>query len=413
MRAMDAKPAYSQAPDERRSSRAKSRAHWIVLTLAVAGVTLLSAAGVAMALLLVKGDTRAQRPSRHARLLYLAPSGSDARACTAQEPCASFDRAYRAARPGDSVMLAGGTYPGQTIDGDAAKTSSGDVIFRPVAGAHVRVGGPIYVYGSHLTMRGMRVSDVTVGNYDQTPGRPNPTDVRFQGIVGRNFEIDSAKDVTISGGAWGPASACGGRYGGGNNSIRDVTGVVPENITIDHVTIHDVQSYDLVGCHIEGLAIFAGHNVTVESSKFYGDSVYDVFVQANSGPISGLTFRGNWMAMPVGVDGRQNGTVIGFSGIHANVLVEGNRFNYIISLDDDGLKPVYDNFRLVANVGMLPYLGCALRGILFTRNIWQKGACSRSDINLHGAPLPYRKRLNTAALDYTLTPRYARLLAKH
>jgi hypothetical protein len=173
-----------------------------------------------------------------------------------------------------------------------------------------------------------------------------------------------------------------------------------------------VQSYDLVGCHIEGLAIFAGRNVSVSDSKFYGDSVYDVFVQANSGPISGLTFRGNWMAMPVGLDGRQNGTVIGFSGVDSHVLVESNRFNYIVSLDDDGLNPVYSDFRLVANVGMLPYLGCTLRGILFKRNIWQKGACSKSDVNLHGAPLPYRNRANGAALDYTLTRRYARLLAK-
>jgi hypothetical protein len=94
------------------------------------------------------------------------------------------------------------------------------------------------------------------------------------------------------------------------------------------------------------------------------------------------------------------------------VLVEGNRFNYIISLDDDGLNPLYSNFRLVANVGMLPYLGCTLRGIFFSHNIWQKGACSKSDVNLHGAPLPYRKRLNSAALDYTLAPRYARMLAK-
>jgi hypothetical protein len=385
----------------------------LVLVLCAASLAMVGAAGVAVALLLVKTDRKPERPSATAHILYLAPSGSDAARCTsAQAPCASFNRAYRMARPGDIVTLAGGSYPGQTIDGDSAKASNADVIFRPAAGAHVRVSGPIYLYGSHLTLRDLHVGDVTIGNYDQTPGRPNPTDVSLRGIVGRDFEIDSATDITISGGAWGPASACGGPYGGSNNSIRDVTGVVPANVLIEHVAIHDVQSYDLVGCHIEGLAIFAGLGVTVSDSKFYGDSVYDVFVQANSGPISGLTFRGNWMATPVGVDGHQNGTVIGFSGIHSNVLVEGNRFNYIISLDDDGLNPLYTNFRLVANVGMLPYLGCTLRGIAFRHNIWQRGACSKTDVNLHGAPLPYRNRLNTAALDYTLARRYARLLAK-
>jgi hypothetical protein len=385
----------------------------LALALGAACLVGVCAAGVAVALLLSKGDARKpQTRSVSPRTLYLAPTGVDAGGCASPTaPCSTFERAYRLARPGDVVQLAGGSYPGQTIQG-AAKSSRAHVIFEPAPGAQVRIDGPIYLYGSHLTLRRLHVVDVTIGNYDQTPGRPNPTDVTLSGVVGRDFEIDSATHVTISGGSWGPASACGGPYGGGNNSIRDVTGVVPADIAIAHVAIHDIQSYDLVGCHIEGLAIFAGHNVAVSDSRFYGNSVYDVFVQANSGPISGLVFRGNWMAMPVGLDGRQNGTVIGFSGIDSNVLLQGNRFNYIVSLDDDGLKPTYTNFRLIANVGMLPYLGCTLQGIVFTRNVWQRGACSRSDVNLHGAPLPYRNRLNTAALDYTLSPRYARLLAR-
>ncbi len=148
--------------------------------------------------------------------------------------------------------------------------------------------------------------------------------------------------------------------------------MVPSDILIEGVRIHDVQSYNLVQCHIEGLAIFAGRHITVADSRFWGNSVYDVFVQANSGPISGIAFRGNWMAMPVGVDGVENGTVIGFSAITSNVLVEDNRFNYIISLDDDGLNPVYSNFKLVGNVGMLPYAGCTLRGITWTHNVLEE-----------------------------------------
>lgn len=396
----------------RESRRGLRRTHAFVLGLCLAGLVVVGLAGVAVALLLIDGH-KPQRPFSSPHTLYLSPGGNDTGLCAdAYAPCASFDVAYHRAHPGDIVVVASGTYPAQTIDGDGAKTSSADVVFRPAIGAQVRIAGPLYIYGSHVTIEGLHVSDVTIGNYDQTPGRPNPIDVSLLGVVGRNFEIDSAREVKISGGAWGPASACGGPYGGGNNSIRDVTGVIPTNISIAHVTIHDVQSYDLVGCHIEGLAIFAGRHVSVSDSKFYGNSVYDVFVQANSGPISGLTFKGNWMAMPVGIDGRQNGTVIGFSGIHSNVLVEGNRFNYIISLDDDGLKPIYTNFRLSGNVGMLPYLGCTLRGIVFRRNIWQRGACSATDVNLRGAPLPYKNRLNSAALDYTLSRHYARLLAK-
>ncbi len=77
---------------------------------------------------------------------------------------------------------------------------------------------------------------------------------------------------------------------------------------INDTVIHDVQSYNLVECHIEGLAIFAGNHVTVSNSKFYGNSVYDVFMQANSGGSpNNITLAHNWLAVAVdnsGANGR-------------------------------------------------------------------------------------------------------------
>lgn len=368
------------------------------------------AASVACALLLSacgsSQQTQPQAPG-HAHALYVSVHGQDGASCgSAQAPCGSFEAAYRAAAPGDVVLVEAGEYPEQTINGDPTKTATAHVLFKPAPGAAVSVTGPTYIYASHLTLEGVHVGEMTIGNYNQTPGRPNATGVTLRDVVGRDFEIDSATDVQMIGGGWGPDSACGGPYGGDNNSIRDVTGVVPSDILIEGVSIHDVQSYNLVQCHIEGLAIFAGRHITVADSRFWGNSVYDVFVQANSGPISDIVFRGNWMAMPIGLGGVENGTVIGFSAITANVLVEDNRFNYIVSLDDDGLNPVYSNFRLVGNVGMLPYAGCTLRGITWIHNVWKNGACSASDIDLHGGALPYRNPVNTAALDYSLTRRF-------
>jgi hypothetical protein len=342
--------------------------------------------------------------------LYVAPGGNDGNECTvASRPCASLGGAYRKAAPGDVVLIAAGEYPAQTIGGPEAGEAKhvagrhGQVAFLPARGAAVRFTGRIEVFGSHVALGQMTVQDVIVGNYDQTAGRINPTDVTLAHLRGRNFQIDSATDVTVRGGSWGPASACGGPYGGTNNSIRDITGVVPAHIVIEAVEIHDVQSYDLTNCHIEGLAIFAGRDISVTHSRFYGNSVYDVFVQANSGPISGLRFVGNWMAMPVGTDGVENGTVIGFSSISSDVLVKNNRFNYIVSLDDDGVNPPFKHFELIGNVGVLPYAGCALHGIVWRANLWRNGACSRSDVSLHGARLPYRDDSNGPSLNYRLT----------
>ncbi len=361
--------------------------------------------------------SRAPGAAGPSRVLYLSPSGQNGGRCTAKAPCRSLDFAYRSAPGGSTVLMRGGVYPGQWIGGEGPDRTAGRVTFRPARGANVRVDGTIDIFDSHVELRGLHVQDVTVGDYDQTANRPNPTDVRLIDLHGRNFQIDSATHVTVKGGSWGPASACGGSYGGTNNSIRDITGVVPSDIVIEDTTIHDVQSHDLAECHIEGLAIFAGHAITVRNSRFYGNSVYDVFVQANSGPVSGLLFEGNWMAMPVGADGAENGTVIGFSAITSGVTLRGNRFNYIVSLDDDGLNPVFSHFKLVGNVGVLPYGGCELRGIEWSHDLWRNGACSRTDVSMHSRALPYRVGANDGRLDYRITraapARWRRWAARH
>ena len=174
--------------------------------------------------------------------LFISPSGKDSNPCSEAQPCLTMGHAYEKATAGQSVQLLGGSYPGQTIQG-TSKAGSAHVVFSPAPGASVTVTNTIYVFGSHVTIEGLTVKDVTTGNYDQTPGRPNPTDVALLNLTGRNFEIDSATNVTVEGGSWGPASACGGPYGGNNNSIRQtIPAVAPENILINDTIIHDVQS---------------------------------------------------------------------------------------------------------------------------------------------------------------------------
>jgi hypothetical protein len=350
--------------------------------------------------------------------LFLSPSGKDSSPCSQAQPCLSMGHAYEKASAGQSVQMLDGSYPSQTIPG-TSKAGSAHVLFAPAPGASVTLTGTIYVFGSHVTIEGMNVKDVVTGNYDQSPGRPNPTDVSLLNLSGRNFEIDSATNVTVEGGSWGPASACGGPYGGNNNSIRQtIPAVAPENILINDTIIHDVQSYDLVGCHIEGLAIFAGNHVTVSNSKFYGNSIYDVFIQANSGgKPNNVTISRNWMANAVDNSaanghpaGYGNGIVLG-SEISSNLTLSANRFNGPVNINDDGSISNYTNTSVIENFGAMPYGGypCAtvLKGVFWSKNVWQNDKCATSDVNLAGAPLPYLKASNDSSLDYTLTGAYA------
>jgi hypothetical protein len=339
-----------------------------------------------------------------AATLYVSPSGSDSgNTCTdPARPCQTFGAAYRAAAPGATVQAAGGTYPGQTIAHDGAKTGDPDVVIAPAPGAAVTLSGGLQINASHLTIQGLKGTDFDVRMPD-VANPPAVSDVTLQDIDGRNFNVFDATDVSILGGDWGPATDCGGPSGGSNNSIRKLTSVNPANIVIDGATIHDVQSYDLNACHIEGLAIFAGQNVIVRNSKFYGNSIYDIFLQPNSGPISGVTLENNWFANPVGTNGSNNGSPLGFSGVNANVTIRNNSLNGIASLDDNGDNPQYSDFVVTGNIGDLPNGACRLRGIQFSYNVWQNDKCTATDVNLGGGAYPYASRVQTAALDYHLT----------
>jgi hypothetical protein len=343
--------------------------------------------------------------------LFLSVGGSDSAACSAAAPCKSLNRAYQVAAPGDIVELASGSYGSQTIQRDTGMTSPEDVVFRPAAGAIVTLGS-VTVYGSHITLEGMNATDLEARVTD--PYQFPVSDITFRNMDARNFMVMSASDVNVLGGDYGPASDCGGPYGGSNNSIRRFAengAPNPSNILIEGVRIHDILSYNLTQCHMEGLAIFAGNGVTVRNSKFWGNSVYDIFLQSNSGPVSNLLIENNWLASPVGQSGSGSGSsTLAFSGgssDFANSTVRHNSINGYLSFDDNGLNPAYTNFKAVGNIGQPMYGSCSLRGVVYRYNLWKGMACGTGDVNLSGA-YPFVNPVNGAAMDYHLTGGAAR-----
>jgi hypothetical protein len=100
--------------------------------------------------------------------IYVSPSGSDAAACTQAAPCKSFDRAYRAASAGSEVEIAGGTYGGQDFNGPPAKATSERIVFRPAAGATVKIG-----YLSVSNTNNVEVRAVATDGWGVTNGSTN------------------------------------------------------------------------------------------------------------------------------------------------------------------------------------------------------------------------------------------------
>lgn len=332
---------------------------------------------------------------------FVSPNGSDSASCAATDPCLTLNRAYRVAQPGQVVDVAGGTYPTQRIEYDPSKVSADDVYFRPAAGQFVQIAGDIDVYASHVTVMAMQATDTDVP-YD---GPEDVRDVTLWGMDGRNFTIDSGKEVNVIGGDYGPASSCGGSYGGGNNGIRmNRPGVMPSDILIWGVDIHDVQSYDLVACHIECLIVGAGERITVRGSRFWNCSIFDIFLQPFNGTISDVTLENNWFAAPTDPNGHVNsGRAVEFSGGGPwdNLLIRQNSVNTAINLNDEAPNPQYVNSRMIGNIAVRS--NC-YNGVTYQDNVWFEGSgkCDPSDRVLAGGP-PFVNASDHGDLDYHLT----------
>jgi hypothetical protein len=371
------------------------------------------------------------------RVVYVAPHGSDEAPCTRAAPCRSFDRAYRVAQPGDTVELAAGTYPTQTIQVDPRKVFvERNVVFRPARGAIVTIAGDLAVYGSHVSFVGSahpydfrlrKLSSVA------TKGRLTSNHVLFQNLDGQTFTIGPNYDITIRGGDWGPSVACyargsatsstawcpagspyarsgnGGSAGPYENNIGpdgSIVGQWPHRILLDGLLIHDQNSLDLGHMHQGGLFIVSGYGITIRNTKFLRNVVYQVQVQdftsraccgQKFGPAHDVVLENNWFGQPVTglndpggdrTDDNQPGLQLDpRGGCWRNWLIRFNSFQRGPAIGFDG-PACFENFRVVGNVGLHPGLQCfyGVAGLTWAYNAWVNGRCGPTDAVLTALP---------------------------
>ncbi len=190
----------------------------------------------------------AQHGSGSSEPLAVAPTGSDDNPCTIAAPCASLDRAYRRARPGQVVEIAGGTYPEQTIRADPRKTSGEDVVLRPAPHSRVVIDGGLVVEASHIELRGLKA-----GLWKSRLA----ADQTFRNLDVGLFFIHGSRNVRVLGGDVGP-------YDDNDSQIASVDGQVPTDILIERVRFHDARKVD-PKAHTECLQIGSGVRVVIRA----------------------------------------------------------------------------------------------------------------------------------------------------
>jgi hypothetical protein len=226
-----------------------------------------------------------------ATTLYVSASGADSRQCTQSAPCKTFDRAYRVAAPGDTVLVQSGSYPDQRIDNDPAKSGercdgynvpvdvSGCVTFQPDAGASVTwAGGGITIIGNGVRLVGF---DMGSGGVAINPGNvcrlPVTRGVILDGLKSAGtgiypLVIDAAAYVADLNGNWqadGGAAIAHSCYNGG--------WVEPTHLRFDHGWYHDVVQHTVGSSeHIECIHIDAADYVTISNSRFTNCAGYNV-----------------------------------------------------------------------------------------------------------------------------------------
>ena len=387
---------------------------------------LLLGIGVTLAVIGPVFAGRSAGSPQSATSLFVSPSGTDGGFCSRSAPCATWDRAYQQAKPGQVIEVAGGTYPGQIIasrqatrnlsPGCTPATPSLCIVFRPAAGQAVVVNGPlqvnassVWVQGSaspatHIPRRGRGYSIRVTGYVDTEATNANdfPDHVVLEGIAATSFGVFDVETALLRNMDIGPGTTganCRVVEGPAFENRIGYAGpvaVVPRNVTLDGLIIHN-QTRNADGavsdCHIGGLFLQTANGLTIENSVFSQNAVYNIQVQnfSDAPPATNVTIQNTLFGCPVdwvyesGGDTRCNGQAdiqFNAASLFSNWLIRYNSFSSGLGQYVKGAS--YSNIRVMGNAGSRPSL--CFPGMTFGYNAWVDRGCAPTDRVLQGLP---------------------------
>jgi chitodextrinase len=346
--------------------------------------------------------------------VFVAPAGSDANPCTQIAPCASFDRAYHVAQPGQIVEVAPGVYPEQTLLYDATKQGATQhVVIQPTPGGSVTIDGNINVSNhrtikgaAHLTIRNMTVlDDVNLEGCGVQDGEQCPPDatagtndltfdhLRVKGAV--SFLCHSCSNVQILGGVWGPDTylPCHGSWHPEvSPSYDELTGLKLKRP--NHILIDGARFQNFARCtgadHTECLQFEPADYVTIRNSVFtHCDTITLAFFTSLAGASrSGagyaapdhIVVENNFIDHSYDATGGET-----YHGLHftecTNCVIRNNSWVQDAKLPCNApCGEISLNNVVVGNAG--PQTDCGNGGITFSHNVFQGTTCGPTDLDV-------------------------------
>jgi len=317
--------------------------------------------------------------------LYVSPTGSDSGRCTALAPCASFARAYAVAAPGQTVLIAGGSYPPQTIPFDDTKSGSARVVFRAAQGASVQIQPTGVPYGSALEIEAqhVQVMNMTVGDEWAVVGGAD--DVEMDNVNAQRLRIGSASNVTVRGGSFGPYLDSSGT--GGSHIWADVEGAPdPTNILLDGIKMHDYTIPPGSGYHLDCLTIGGGTNITLTRSRFWNCNGFDAWTKPFPNTCCGthgLTFVNNVFGPNPGGTPQVVEFACADDGSTLNkILFEYNSVGGEAAVGTVPFPCTIAGSGVIFRANILPEINpanCGKAGFVTAYNVVRQNPCSRTD----------------------------------
>jgi hypothetical protein len=405
--------------------------------------------GLALAALLLAGASYSTPlPSRaHANAptnrIWLATNGSD-KGCarnSPNRPCATFDRAFDVAHPGDTVIVAPGKYPETDARGGATGihgAKAQPVIFACAGPGEVTFAAPIFAFypgAAGIIMRGdcfhFHIPTFGAGGY---PTRTH--DVVLDGVHMDSFECLGCANVTIRRSEIGPITACSGRgdldahsqcdpanpieafYATQRDGTRGVqaepfihngSAGLAEHFSLIGNRIHHIQTKNSGVLHTGGLLVWNTNGLVMRGNTFDHDAIYDVEFNAGSNDTN-VTVEDNIFQPPViPLDGGANDgkvTETAFREFTAgspgatfkNWSIRYNRFAHGLTIDGQGGQR-FENVRVVGNV--LGTASLCARGVQTDSNVFVgRETCGTNAFRV--GSFPY---INYQNGDYRLKPK--------
>jgi hypothetical protein len=294
-------------------------------------------------------------------VLHVSPTGSDRAACTSTSPCASFNRAYQLAKPGQTVEVAAGSYSAQTITPSSRQDAS-PVVFRPEPNGAVSTG-EIRINGAS----GLELRDLTINDYYVAEGSSSIT---FRNVSTRFFFIRSASAISI----------IGGSVGGEGDAVSPTVGATDQSaepsrdVVIDGVDFHDITRANKPSNHVECLFVQSVDGLTVRNSRFHNCDVFDVYVhKIGIGPVpANVTFEDDFF------DAATNG---GFYSLFVS-MDQGYVFEHLVLRHNSFAQSFHldpGSYADTAVVGNVSPLRVCTAGVAYSYNVFDHVACDPSD----------------------------------